>query len=334
MKISVISPVYNSALFIEAMIDSLLAQTMTDFEVIFVDDHGPDDSMEVAKAYVASKGEDERFRFLQTEVNSGPGAARNLGMTKARGEYIAFIDSDDLIRPDMFSSMVAAADAEAADFCYCQIAYKGGKRDGRIVGNPIVPDGEFSPADKKRFLTRFRTFCVTFVYKRSFLEEYGLMFPPERSSEDTNFLIKVLLYGRRVASVQRPFYLYWQHGNSLTVVRNEGRWRSKFAAFGHLMAEVRERRLYGDFSQEIDYLYLKKCFLVGALNYLQNAVGPSVAILSEMQNALVQAVPGWQQNRYLACDWRSRLLAHLLCRHPRLSIRFLPFLLRRSGVAL
>lgn len=334
MKISVISPVYNSAQFIRPMIDSLLAQTMSDFEVIFVDDHGQDDSIGLAKAYVAEKGVGDRFLFLQTPVNSGPGEARNIGMATASGEYIAFVDSDDMILPDMFAAMTAAADAADADFCYCWMAYKGGRNDGRVVTNPSVADGEFSADVKRGFLTRFKTFCWAFIYRRDFLVEHALTFPPERSSEDTNFLIKVLLYGRRVASVQRPLYLYWQHGNSLTVARNEGRWRSKFAAFGHLMAEVKERRLYGDFRQEIDYLYLKKCFLVGALNYLQNAGGPSVSILSEMQSALEQEVPGWQQNRYLARDRRSRLLAHLLCRHPRLSIRLLPFLLRRSGVAL
>lgn len=334
MKISVISPVYNSALFIRAMIDSLLAQTMSDFEVLFVDDHSPDGSVAVAKEHVASKGESGRFRFLRTPVNSGPGAARNLGMAEARGEYIAFIDSDDVVRPDMFSTMVAAADVAAADFCYCQIAYKGGKRDGLVVANPVVADGEFSPADKRRFLTRFKTFCVTFIYRRSFLKEYGLTFPAERSSEDTNFLIKVLLYGRRVACVQRPLYLYWQHGDSLTVSRNEERWRSKFAAFGHLMGEVTRRNLYDGFRQEIDYLYLKKCFLVGALNYLQDAARPSAGILSEMKALLMQAVPGWQANLYLSRDWRSRILAALLCRHPRLAIRLLPFLLRRSGAAL
>lgn len=334
MKVSVISPVYNSAPFIRSMIDSLLAQTMSDFEVIFVDDHGQDDGPESARAYVADKGVAGKFRFLQTPVNSGPGEARNIGMAAATGEYIAFVDSDDVILPDMLAIMTTAADAADADFCYCQIAYKGGRKDGCVAANPAVADGEFSAGAKKGFLTRFKTFCVTFIYKRNFLEEYGLRFPPERSSEDTNFLIKVLLYGRRVACVRSPLYLYWQHGNSLTVARNEGRWRSKFAAFGHLMDEVKQRNLYGDFQPELDYLYLKKCFLVGALNYLQNAAGPSVAILSEMQNVLEQTVPGWQQNRYLMRDRRSRFLAYLLCRHPRLSIRLLPFLLRRSGAAL
>lgn len=334
MKISVISPVYNSALFIRPMIDSLLAQTMSDFEVIFVDDHGQDNSIEVAKAYVAEKGVADRFLFLQTPVNSGPGEARNIGMAAASGEYIAFVDSDDMILPDMFAAMTAAADAADADFCYCWIAYKGGRNDGRVVANPVVADGELSPETKKRFLIRFKTFCVTFIYRRAFLTEHVLRFPPERSSEDTNFLIKVFLYGRRAACVQRPLYLYCLHGNSLTVSRNEERWRSKFTAFAHLMTEVKQRNLYGDYQEEIDYLYLKKCFLVGALNYLQNAAEPSVAILSEMQGALEQTVPGWRQNRCLARDLRSRLLAYLLCRHPRLSIRLLPFLLRRAGVAL
>ena len=93
MKVSIISPVYNCAPYIVECIQSLLAQTCQDFEVLLVDDHGTDDSISVARAFVEQQGMGEKFRFLQTPCNSGPGIARNIGIEAAKGEYVAFIDA-------------------------------------------------------------------------------------------------------------------------------------------------------------------------------------------------------------------------------------------------
>ena len=87
MKISVIIPVYNAAQYIEACIASLMAQTMDELEIVLVDDHGGDNSMELAQAYVARHKSCKQFRFLSTPQNMGPGPARTVGIEAAQGEY-------------------------------------------------------------------------------------------------------------------------------------------------------------------------------------------------------------------------------------------------------
>jgi glycosyltransferase involved in cell wall biosynthesis len=307
---------------------------LEDFEAILVDDHGTDDSIEVAREYVRQLNDTRRFRIIQTAQNSGPGVARNVGIQAARGEYVAFMDSDDEIDPKMLQLMSQRADAFQADICYCQLRYVGGDKDGDIFRNPILPEGDFSNDLKCAFLTRFTTFSVTFLYSRRLLMDNALSFPPERSSEDTNFLIKVLLAARRVAVVNKPLYNYCIRPESLTTHRDPTRYRTKLSAMEYLLSELRTRGWYNKFSPELDYLYLKKGYAVACLNYLSNVETPDAQVLQRMSDQLDQTVPDWKSNFYRLHTPKIALLTTLLYRHPNLSARWMPKLLAKSHVAL
>lgn len=99
--VSVIVPVYNSATTVEETLDSLLAQTFTDFEVLVIDDGSPDESIALVEAY-----DDPRIRIIQQD-NRGLNGARNTGIRNSRGRYIAFLDADDLWRPQMLEKNIA-----------------------------------------------------------------------------------------------------------------------------------------------------------------------------------------------------------------------------------
>ena len=107
-RISIIVPIYNSSPYIDVALESLAAQTMEDIEVVLIDDHGTDDSMDKARSFVSSYAGDKSFVFAETPKNSGPGAARNVGIDLANGEYVAFVDSDDYVK----SSLTAAFSTE------------------------------------------------------------------------------------------------------------------------------------------------------------------------------------------------------------------------------
>ena len=243
MKVSVIIPVYNAAPYIADTLQSLLHQTMTDFEVLLVDDHGTDDSMSVAQQVV---GEDGRFRFLQTPVNAGPGVARNVGIEAAQGDYIAFLDSDDLWVPTFLEKLLQVAELtphsslltpHSTDLCYCQLKYQGGKRDGEVHRNPVVENGAFTPASKKHFLSKFVTFSVCFLFRREFLLANKLRFPDNRNSEDTNFLTRCLLLAETIACVDTPLYIYMIREDSLTTGHNPRRYKERLTAVNALMHE-------------------------------------------------------------------------------------------------
>lgn len=101
MKISVILPCYNAERYLNACFESLFAQSMRDFEVIFIDDGSLDGSLAIARRCA---GRDDRIRVFAQE-NQGVSAARNLGLSHARGEWITFVDGDDILRPDALETL-------------------------------------------------------------------------------------------------------------------------------------------------------------------------------------------------------------------------------------
>ena len=115
-KVSVIIPMYNAEGFIEAVVDSLLAQTLKETEIIVVNDCSPDNSMAVCRRRY---GDNDRVMLIDQPKNMGPGEARNTGIKAARGEYIAFADSDDNMLPNALEEMYKGAKQENADVLHC-----------------------------------------------------------------------------------------------------------------------------------------------------------------------------------------------------------------------
>lgn len=273
MKVSVVCPLYNSIEHLEAMIDSLKAQTYADFEVVIVDDCSTDGSAEAAMNLTKN---DARFRFLKTPQNSGPGMTRNMGMDAAKGEYISFIDSDDLYHPTFIEKLVNAVDG-GKDLAYCQLAYKTGKRAGQIHRNPVVDDGVFTVKAKHFFLRHFVTFSVCFIYRREFLMRYNLRFPELSNSEDTNFLVKNILLAETVACVDEALYYYVVHEGSLTTTPGKRKSEERLKSLNLLLREFydmkRNKQLQhlnlGCHKWMMWYLWTKKGLLLSIIDRIK-----------------------------------------------------------------
>ena len=131
-KISIISTVYNTGPYLRPAVESILAQTFTDFELLLVDDGSHDGSAEVCDALAA---QDTRIRVFH-QANGGPAHARNTGLDNVRGDYIGIVDSDDLIEPTMFETLYNAVQAPGVRLAACAadcIDADGSKIEGRMV---------------------------------------------------------------------------------------------------------------------------------------------------------------------------------------------------------
>ena len=123
VKVSVIIPVYNSEAYLKECLDSVVHQTLQDIEIICVDDGSTDASMDILQKYAQK---DERFRILEQQ-HLGGGAARNLGLKEAEGEYLSFLDSDDYFELDMLQKIYLRCKEKKADvgvfgvMCYQQV---------------------------------------------------------------------------------------------------------------------------------------------------------------------------------------------------------------------
>src|SRR5690554_1320463 len=134
-KISIIIPVYGVEKYIAKCIESIKNQTFTNFEAILINDGTKDNSVAVAEQAIAG---DDRFIILHKE-NGGQGSARNLGLDNARGDYIAFIDSDDWVEPRYLQAMHEKITEEDADVCTCDVLYVdiNGKTVREFKNNPL-----------------------------------------------------------------------------------------------------------------------------------------------------------------------------------------------------
>lgn len=142
--VSVIMPSYNTASFIAESIQSVLAQSYKDWELIIVDDCSPDNTDEVVKPYLS----DERIKYIKNEKNSGAAVSRNRALREAKGKWIAFLDSDDLWMPDKLNKQICFMEKNDYHFSYTNYAEIDTKnhRNGRTVTGPkkITKTGFFN----------------------------------------------------------------------------------------------------------------------------------------------------------------------------------------------
>lgn len=204
-KVSVIVPVYGVEKYLRQCVKSVLAQTLKDIEVILVDDGSPDGCPAIVDEYAAY---DSRVVAVHQE-NAGPGPARNRGMERARGEFIAFMDPDDLYPSNETLEHLYSAAVSSG----CDIA--GGRlrlfRDGEDPESgwelPIHTNfPHYGIVEYKDFQSPYAYSC--YIYKRSFVVDNGLSFPPLRRFQDPVFFVKAMVAARRFCAIDEDVYCY------------------------------------------------------------------------------------------------------------------------------
>lgn len=206
-KISVIIPVYGVEKYIAKCIESIKNQTFTNFEAILINDGTKDNSVAVAEDAIAG---DERFIILHKE-NGGQGSARNLGLDNARGDYIAFIDSDDWVEPRYLQAMYEKIIEEDADVCTCGVKLL----DEKLTVQKLFQSNPANYLKRKDCLNVYFFISNWFpdkLFKRSVFDD--LRFDLNvRTFEDAHLLFRVV-YGKKLTSVDEYLYNYIQHQGS------------------------------------------------------------------------------------------------------------------------
>ena len=251
--LSIIVPIYNVAACIERTLRCLQSQSLTDLEVLLVDDHGTDDSIQVARRVV---GDDARFRFLATSSNGGPGLARNVGLQAARGEYVAFCDADDVPDADMYRRLLASIGD--ADVACCHAMLHDGDRQ-RPLRNPAW-------RSRSQYLSLYVAYLWTYLFRRDFLVAQQLTFPPYRTAEDSVFLAEVILCTNRIEVVDACLYHYQVYPQSISHRRGVFRGREKVCVFGQLFAFARRRGLLWRYLVPLCIVYVKKAIITSLRN--------------------------------------------------------------------
>ena len=183
-SVSVILPSYCSEAHLSQAIDSVLAQTHSSWNLLIVDDQSPDGAWEIAQSYARR---DARIRCIQNERNLGVAATRNRGIELARGEWAAFLDSDDMWHPEKLETQLAAAKSAGADLVYT--SYAMFRDEDQHRAEYLVPES----VDYESLLLENVIGCSTAMVRRSVLENHR--FRPELYHEDYAMWLELLRSG-------------------------------------------------------------------------------------------------------------------------------------------
>lgn len=289
-KISIIVPVYNGAEFLRPCVDSILAQSFGDLEIILVDDGSTDESPEICDWYAS---QDKRVICIH-QANAGAAAARNCGLKAAAGEYIAFVDSDDWIDQDMYETMVNAAEEHNCDLVICDCLKES--EAGSCIYTHELPGGYYNRdamvaqyfpqllmPDTMEYPVTISNWLL--LIRREIIEENRLSFPEGmRFSEDLLFGSEVGYYAQSMTYLKdyTPYH-YRQNPASVTHTAFKDKWPLLLELYRRIRKSFKEKANY-DFTPQIQRCML--FFVYMAMNQLLAAKLPLKQFFQEVKKVL------------------------------------------------
>lgn len=265
--LSIIVPVYNVESYLGACLDSILAQTFTDFEVLLIDDGSTDGSSAICDEYA---GRDPRIRCFHKE-NGGHMSARQEGFKKAAGAYIAFVDSDDWIDSTMYERMCGRAMESDADIVCCN--YTAVTPEKKIERQDICRPGFYGRSELEKQVHPAMLFSGVFfhygvspslcnkLFRRTLLEKYLFHVPHSiKLGEDGLVVYPCLLEASSVYFLSESLYYYRSNGSSLTHTMDRGR-----LAENRLLFDTYDRLIdlcaHSCMEKQLLYYYAYQCLL-------------------------------------------------------------------------
>lgn len=218
MKVSIIIPAYNTALYLERSLTSLQQSLQDNYEVWLIDDGSEDDTFQRLQQFADGWPNVHAL----TQKHSGPAAARNVGLMHANGEYVYFMDSDDYIEPDGISTMVRAMKQDDADVVVSGIYEEtsGTVTEIQYRACRFQSRQEYLQQAVALWDTHLPYTIGNKIYRASFLKENGIFFPEEYVfGEDTRFNMQVFALAHRISVLDKSYYHYVRERPDSTTTR-------------------------------------------------------------------------------------------------------------------
>lgn len=245
--VSIVIPVYNTEKYVGECLDSLVNQTYKEMEIICVDDGSTDSSREIILDY---EQKDARVRLV-TQEHSNAGAARNSGLGIAKGEYIAFLDSDDFFETDMIEKMVEKAVSTQADCVICRNIFydneAGTYDDQGLIGfwNMQIPDWDnFSKNDIPNTIFQLTLWAWDKLYRLPFIRANNLLFQEQRVNNDILFVLKSYVLAERMAICSDVAAIYRTNISESLCGIWASEWQCIFRAFEELKEWLKEQKVF------------------------------------------------------------------------------------------
>lgn len=309
-QISVIVAAYNIEEYLPRCLDSLLAQTYPDIQIIVVDDGSTDSTGEICDSYGATHSD---ILVIHRE-NGGLSAARNTGLSVATGDYIGYVDGDDWIEPDMYRKMLLACEMHGAEMAICSYREIGNDEfSGTFSGEEYVLSGEEA---LETYVCDNKTYHIyNSVWSKLFRRDIvdGILFPEGKKSEDILYTTRALLRSKVCVFVDEPFYNY--------VVSREGSIMNQGLAdrrFGDEIPFWREQvRLFREkgkeeLAQKAEYYFYRR-MLFYYLDFKDRKMGEAAKHLAGMLQEEKTHISEIYANDFAAEGDRVRMKLFLCC---------------------
>ena len=289
-SVSVIVPFYNVENYIERCLETLVNQTLEDIEIILVNDGSKDRSKIIVDKFL--KQYPEKIVYLEKE-NGGLSDARNYAIPHAKGEYIAFLDSDDYVEKTMYKDMYELAKKENSDMVECDFYWEYPDKNKRKEDKGVIYNG------KKEMLEKVRVVAWNKLIKKEILEKSRVLFPKGLRYEDVEFTYKLVPYLDKVSFLKKPCIHYIQREGSISNNQNE-RNKEIFQVLDNVIKFYKENNLYDEYKDELEYVYVRYAFCSSLLRIVKIKDENIQSELLELTWRKVnETFPNWKQNTVL-----------------------------------
>lgn len=300
MNLSIIVPVYNMAADgkLEYCLDSLLHQTIYDYEIIAVDDASTDDSFQILREYAAQYP--DVMKVYACPENRKQGGAKNIGLKHARGKWIGFIDSDDWIAPDMYEKLLAKAKETGADMVACNyhLTHEHSDAIGQEVHTHYAAQTGVLDREKYKLLILDPGSLVIKIYRRNLIYDCGMLFPEHIFYEDNAIANAIVLKAKHFEYVDEPLYAYYQHQTSTVHTITQERCRHRMEAARIMRKHAQDFGYLDTYYAEIEFKFTLLFYVNTLFGYLQGIQKRDIGFLEELGREMLKTFPNFRENPY------------------------------------
>lgn len=298
IKISIVVPVYNIENYIKDCLESLVNQTIKDIEIICIDDCSTDNSYFILKEY--EELYPNIIKIYKTKENIKQGGARNLGISKSSGEYIAFVDGDDWVDIKMYEKLYNTAIKQNADVVDCDY-YEANSTSSyfakRVESNKNSQIGNID-TDKKRSLILYSGRIFTKIIRRKIFIENEIRYPENVFYEDNQLAPILMMYVKSIAKVNEALYYYRVSNISTTRRINDYIFFDRLITSENLLNEFKRRGFYNKYKNEIEFRVTELFFINSILGSIFNFDPPPKNKIREIKKRIKVLIPNYKLNIY------------------------------------
>lgn len=300
MKLSIIVPVYNMVAGgkLEYCLDSLLGQSIQDYEIIAVDDASTDESWQMLERYHRQYPDKLVIHSLPENVRQG--GAKNKGISLSKGEFLGFVDSDDWVTPDCYEKLLKKAEETGADVVGCDFAYVYEHTMEPAKWVPCnLPEqvGELEH-DKMASMLLNPGGLVSKIYKRELFFCAPFAFPERMFYEDNATGIELLRRAKHFEYVQEPMYFYYQHAASTVHEINMNKLNDRLEAMRIMYRYAKEGGYLEEFYPELEYKFVNLFYQNTLFSHMQCSKRTNFKFVRNMGREMKEYFPDFQSNTY------------------------------------